>query len=203
MLGGVTKPFQLPSQLPMIVLDRVYLLPGGIQPLYIFEQRYRDMLNLALSTSRMFAIGDRRRDGSLRLVTTAGLITSSFQAADGTSQLILQGIHRMRITGLEQEEPFIIASVEPITTDREPAEEIIQLAEEADRLIGRIISDEIKDHLSELRQMMQARNDPAYTCDLIASLAVHRPSVSRAILEEKRLVRRLRLLLKEMKRCEE
>lgn len=195
-----TKPFQLPTSLPIMVLERLYLLPAGVQPLFIFEERYRRMLDHALRTDRLFAIGERRRDGSLRSVVTAGLITSSVRAADGTSQLVLQGVHRMRITGWEQEEPFLVAAVEPFPTDTEPVEEVKELAQEVERIVEHFTAPEIAGNLTLLRQLLQSRNDPAFTCDLIASLAVRRPAASRAILEERRLARRLEILIGELKR---
>jgi len=194
------KPFQLPTRLPIMVLERLYLLPGGIQPLFIFEERYRRMLDHALRTDRLFAIGERRRDGSVRPVITAGLITSSVRAADGTSQLVLQGVHRMRITGWEQEEPFLIAAVEPFQTDTGPSDEIKKLAREVEEIVEQFTAPEIAGNLTLLRQLSRTKNDPAFTCDLIASLAVRRAAASRAILEERRLARRLEILIGELKR---
>jgi ATP-dependent Lon protease len=195
-----TKPFKLPETLPVMVLERLYLLPGGIQPLFIFEERYRRMLEHALSGDRLFAIGERRRDGTMRPIVTAGVITTAVRGAEGTSQVVLQGVHRMRITGWRQKEPFLIASVEPFPTDAEPADEIKQLAREVESLLEQFKMPEIAANLILLRQLLQQRNDPSFTCDLIASLAVRRPAVSRMLLEERRLVRRLEVLLRELRR---
>lgn len=194
------RPFKLPETLPVMVLERLYLLPGGIQPLFIFEERYRRMLEHALSTDRVFAIGDRRRDGSVRPIVTAGLIISAVRAADGTSQLVLQGIHRMRITGWQQEEPFLIAMVEPFETDPGPAEKVHELSQEVEALLEQFTLPEIAGNLILLRQLLSQRNDPSFTCDLVASLALRRPAISRALLEERRLLKRLEILIRELKR---
>lgn len=194
------RPFKLPETLPVMVLERLYLLPGGIQPLFIFEERYRRMLEHALSTDRVFAIGDRRRDGSVRPIVTAGLIISAVRATDGTSQLVLQGIHRMRITGWQQEEPFLIATVEPFETDPGPAEKVNQLSQEVEALLEQFTLPEIAGNLILLRQLLRQRNDPSFTCDLVASLALRRPAISRALLEERRLLKRLEILIRELKR---
>jgi len=194
------RPFKLPETLPVMVLERLYLLPGGIQPLFIFEERYRRMLEHALSTDRVFAIGDRRRDGSVRPIVTAGLIISAVRATDGTSQLVLQGIHRMRITGWQQQEPFLIATVEPFETDPGPAEKVNQLSQEVEALLEQFTLPEIAGNLILLRQLLRQRNDPSFTCDLVASLALRRPAISRALLEERRLLKRLEILIRELKR---
>jgi Lon protease-like protein len=200
MAEASTRPFKLPETLPVMVLERLYLLPGGIQPLFIFEERYRRMLEHALSTDRLFAIGDRRRDGSLRSIVTAGLIISAVRAADGTSQLVLQGIHRMRITGWQQEEPFLIATVEPFETDPGPAEKVHELSQEVEAILEQFTLPEIAGNLILLRQLLRQRNDPSFTCDLVASLALRRPAISRALLEERRLLKRLEILIRELKR---
>ena len=200
MAEASTRPFKLPETLPVMVLERLYLLPGGIQPLFIFEERYRRMLEHALSTDRVFAIGDRRRDGSVRPIVTAGLIISAVRAADGTSQLVLQGIHRMRITGWQQEEPFLIATVEPFETDPGPAEKVNELSQEVEALLEQFTLPEIAGNLILLRQRLSQRNDPSFTCDLVASLALRRPAISRALLEERRLLKRLEILIRELKR---
>ncbi len=194
------RPFKLPETLPVMVLERLYLLPGGIQPLFIFEERYRRMLEHALNTDRVFAIGDRRRDGSVRPIVTAGLIISAVRATDGTSQLVLQGIHRMRITGWHQEEPFLIATVEPFETDPGPAEKVHELSQEVEALLEQFTLPEIAGNLILLRQLLSQRNDPSFTCDLVASLALRRPAISRALLEERRLLKRLEILIRELKR---
>jgi Lon protease-like protein len=200
MTEASTRPFKLPETLPVMVLERLYPLPGGIQPLFIFEERYRRMLEHALSTDRLFAIGDRRRDGSLRPIVTAGLIISAVRAADGTSQLVLQGIHRMRITGCQQEEPFLIATVEPFETDPGPAEKVNELSQEVETILEQFTLPEIAGNLILLRQLLRQRNDPSFTCDLVASLALRRPAISRALLEERRLLKRLEILIRELKR---
>lgn len=194
------RPFKLPETLPVMVLERLYPLPGGIQPLFIFEERYRRMLEHALSTDRLFAIGDRRRDGSLRPIVTAGLIISAVRATDGTSQLVLQGIHRMRITGWQQEAPFLIATVEPFETDPGPAEKVNELSQEVEAILEQFTLPEIAGNFILLRQLLRQRNDPSFTCDLVASLALRRPAISRALLEERRLLKRLEILIRELKR---
>ena len=200
MTASSPRPFKLPETLPVMVLERLYPLPGGIQPLFIFEERYRRMLEHALNTDRVFAIGDRRRDGSVRPIVTAGLIISAVRATDGTSQLVLQGIHRMRITGWHQEEPFLIATVEPFETDPGPAEKVNELSQEVEALLEQFTLPEIAGNLILLRQLLRQRNDPSFTCDLVASLALRRPAISRALLEERRLLKRLEILIRELKR---
>ena len=46
----------LPEQVPVMPLPGAVLFPHALLPLYIFEPRYREMLEHALSHHRMFAV---------------------------------------------------------------------------------------------------------------------------------------------------
>ena len=46
----------LPEQIPVMPLPGALLFPHALLPLYIFEPRYRDMLEHALSHHRMFSV---------------------------------------------------------------------------------------------------------------------------------------------------
>ncbi len=203
MPGSKTTPFILPNQLPVMVLDRCYLLPGGVQPLYIFEERYRRMLDHALHTQRMFCLGDRKRNGEIRSITTAGVIATSVLSADGSSQMVLHGIQRVRITGWIQEEPFLIATIKPFETLQGPEDQVAELSRQTMGLLDHFDIPEITENLALLQQLLKTRNDPEFICDMVTSLAVVRSSARRAVLEEPELLRRFEILLTELNRSAE
>ncbi|MEM7699073.1 MAG: LON peptidase substrate-binding domain-containing protein, partial [Verrucomicrobiota bacterium] len=85
-------PEEVPDLLPMIVLRESTLFPHAYVPLFIFEQRYRDMLQHALERERMFCIGHVRpgvepetSTDPVHRITTAGLIRACVTHDDGTS----------------------------------------------------------------------------------------------------------------------
>src|SRR5437762_3091347 len=100
----------LPDHIPVMPLPGVLLFPNALLPLHIFEPRYREMLEHALKADRMFCIAlvrpgraSWRTSEDFFHVSTAGLIRACVGRADGTSDLILQGIRRIRFTGFVQE----------------------------------------------------------------------------------------------------
>ena len=107
----------LPEQLPVMPLPGAVLFPHALLPLYIFEPRYRKMLEHALQQHRMFCVTlikpscpDWHAAEDFFHLATAGLIRACVGRSDGTSNLILQGLQRVRFTSFEQEKPFPIAS---------------------------------------------------------------------------------------------
>jgi ATP-dependent Lon protease len=192
----------LPDTLPVMVLSDCYLFPGCFLPLFIFEQRYRDMLAHALSTDRMFCIGTRMsgkgKEPDLLRVSTAGLIHSCVKQADGTSHLILMGLRRVRLTGIVQEKPFLLAKIEPLAS------------EPADPTVLRGLKEEALDNLPEcpaeaaeaiqvLCGKLRACNHSEMACDILAYHFLRCSDALRAILAEPNVEKRYHLLLKELK----
>ena len=111
----------LPAEAPVMVLPGAVLFPGSILPLRIFEPRYRAMLQWALEHDRMFCIalmkeGIAEAETEDQFFHTAGigLVSASVTLADGTSNLMLQGLSRVRFTGFPQRAPFRIANIAPV-----------------------------------------------------------------------------------------
>src|SRR2546428_1881059 len=118
--GSVT----LPAQVPVMPLPGAVLFPHALLPLYIFEPRYREMLEHALHHHRMFCITlikpscpDWHALEDFFHLATAGLIRACVGRADGTSNLVLQGLQRVRFAAFEQETPFPIATIVPLESE--------------------------------------------------------------------------------------
>src|SRR5262252_4129657 len=109
----------LPEQLPVMPLPGAVLFPHALLPLYIFEPRYREMLEHALRRDRMFSVTlikpscpEWHAPEDFFHFATVGLIRACVGRGDGTSNLVLQGLHRVRFTGFEQEIPFPVAKID-------------------------------------------------------------------------------------------
>lgn len=201
-LTSSLQPFDLPQRLPMIVLDDCYHFPGCHLPLFIFEERYRMMLDHALRTDRMFCVGVRSGEGDEVLpVVTAGLIRASVKNPDGTSQVVLSGVDRMRITGWEQMAPFRIAKVEGFETLRAPHENLKMLKARALELLP-APSDDSCDSMRKLRQVLEQMEEPELVCDIIAFHFVRRKAALQAILGDACPQRRYEQLMADLENAE-
>lgn len=191
----------LPKQLPVMPLPGAVLFPHALLPLYIFEPRYRQMLQHALQHHRMFCVTlikpscmEWHEPEDFFHFATAGLIRACVGRSDGTSNLILQGLHRVRFASFEQEAPFPIAKIDAVESRDATTVETEALGTKVLELYanlkheGRQLPAKIDRYLAELR-------DLEMLADLMASTFVNDPLRRQRVLEERSLNQRLRFLI--------
>jgi len=192
----------LPKQLPVMPLPGAVLFPHALLPLYIFEPRYRQMLQHALQHHRMFCVTlikpscpDWHAPEDFFQLATAGLIRACVGRGDGTSNLILQGLQRVRFASFKQETPFPIAKIDVVESRDATTVETEALGAKVLELYlnlksnGRQLPAKIDRYLAELR-------DLEMLADLIASTFVNDPLRRQRVLEEHSLNQRLRFLIR-------
>jgi Lon protease-like protein len=199
--------FHLPDSLPVMVLTDCFLFPGCFLPLFIFEERYRQMLSHALGTTRMFCIGNRlrQRDGcdEIHAYSTAGLIRACKKQDDGTSHVMLYGIQRIRFTDWQQEKPFRIARTEAIkSVVREDAKLLDELKAQALQLLPKPNSESCKSmHL--LQTTLEEMTDAEVVCDILSYHFVKRSATLRNLLAEPIVEKRYQTLLSELRQLQQ
>jgi Lon protease-like protein len=111
----------IPEQAPVMVLPNALLFPNALMPLYIFEPRYRAMLQWALEHDRVFCIALRKPDApetrtpdDFFHTAGLGLVRACVGRDDGTSHLMLQGLVRVRLSDFTKRKPFFIGRLEPL-----------------------------------------------------------------------------------------
>ena len=199
----MTEPVSLPDEVPVMPLPGALLFPHALLPLYIFEMRYRAMLQYALDDHRMFCPALVRPHRSewhsvhdFHDVATVGLIRACVGRGDGTSNLILQGLQRVRFVAFRQERPFPIAKIEPLESHAPTAgaetdalgRKVLQLYNQF-KGNGRQFPDKVDQYLSELR-------DPEMLADLMAATFISDPARRQQLLEELSVPQRLRLVVR-------
>jgi ATP-dependent Lon protease len=198
----MSDSIEFPDAVPVMPLPGALLFPHALLPLYIFEMRYRAMLEHALSHHRMFCVAlvDPDRSEWLSVddfnhTASVGLIRACVGRGDGTSNLILQGLRRVRFNAFEQEHPFPIAEIEPL--DSVPAKraetealsrKLLELYNTFKRR-GRRFPEQVDEYLSDF-------SDPEMLADLMAATFVSDAQRRQELLEELSVTQRLRLTIK-------
>lgn len=119
-----TRPADLPARIPIFPLRGAILLPRATLPLNIFEPRYLEMIDDAMSGARVIGIlqpiladdDDQEspldKAAKLRTVGCAGRVTSYQELDDGRLIITLTGITRFEcIDEAETDKPYRVMSV--------------------------------------------------------------------------------------------
>ena len=178
-----------------MVLGGTALLPHNCLPLYIFEHRYRLMLERALMTDRLLAIATPQDEEpeEVRTVGCVGLIRAGVRHADGTSRLILEGLCRVRFTGWIQLKPFRQARFEahfrgPMASLSE-RESRVEFLRAALRRFEPGLPPELSTRMAQI-------SHPEILVDVAAGVLFNEEAHRQAILEEFDGVLRQRLMLR-------
>jgi Lon protease-like protein len=191
----------LPGEVPVMPLPGAVLFPHALLPLYIFEPRYQQMLEHALRHHRIFCVAliepNRPQWTSTEdffHIATVGLIRACVARDDGTSNLILQGLRRVRFTGFKQDTPFPIAQIEPLdfiassTVKTEALGAKVLEIYERFKDAGRQLPEKVDRYLADL-------SNPEMLADLMAATFINDPLRRQQVLEELSLDQRLRLVI--------
>src|SRR6267143_3193393 len=197
----MSSSITLPEQLPVMPLPGAVLFPHALLPLYIFEARYRKMLEHALRKHRMFCVTlvkpicpDWDAPEDFFHLATAGLIRACVERNDGTSNLVLQGLQRVRFAAFEQETPFPIATIDPLESEVQSSVKTEALGAKVLELYdkfkgnGRHFPRKVARYLSDL-------SDPEMLADLMAATSVSDPLRRQRVLEKLSVNQRLRLVI--------
>lgn len=195
-------PVAIPDVAPVMVLPGAVLFPKAVLPLRIFEPRYRSMLEFALENDRMFCIAqmkpgisDAVREEQFFHTAGIGLISASHTQADGTSNLMLQGLARVRFQGFVQERPFRIARITPLPPVESDSRAVKALAEELRKLCAKIRVNGAR--LPEpFPEMLERMRDPDDLVNAIAHSLIADGFERQSLMEEEDATERLRTLIR-------
>jgi Lon protease-like protein len=191
----------LPKQVPVMPLPGALLFPHSLLPLHIFEPRYQQMLEHALGEHRMFCValvkperGPWKSTADFFHVAGVGLIRACVGRADGTSDLILQGLQRVRLAAFEQSAPFPIAQIEPIESKATPSVETDALGAKVLELYSRL-KERGRQLPAKVDQYLSSLGDTEMLADLMAATFINDSLRRQEVLEEAALNQRLRLVI--------
>lgn len=128
----ISQEIEIPREVPVMTLSQTVLFPQAMMPLFIFEPRYREMLSTVLEGDRIFAVAalDERDEDAEVLETPysiagIGVVRACKQNSDGTSNLILQGLARVKFENFVCEEPYRRARIQQLMSESDGSEETL------------------------------------------------------------------------------
>ncbi len=183
-----------------MLLPDCSLFPHGGLPLYIFEPRYRKMLADALEGDCFFAVarlmGEEQNDPArcVAEVGTIGLVRASREQDDGTSQLLLHGVMRVRFTEWHKDRDYPYASIEPVisvfTPESQAQAAMITLRGAVEDAIGSL-PEEVK---SRVFALLDRADEPGLMTDIVSQQLIHEPDLRQHLLEMESVGARIPLI---------
>ncbi|MEI8293351.1 MAG: LON peptidase substrate-binding domain-containing protein [bacterium] len=185
-----TSEFQ--DQTDFMILPWVSLFPGSLLPLFIFEERYREMTRAALAGNRMFAIAHSYDDATVAPIGGLGIIRACVTNEDGTSNLVLQGVSRVEFSSVSYL-PRPHAKIR-VLRDNEESRNLSGLRSRILTLCESRLEGGMKSHEGFSDYLQGNISDSAFA-DLISSTLIPDETHRRALFETLELDARLSLLL--------
>ena len=151
---------------PLFPLPNVVLFPKTPVPLYIFEDRYRTMIRETLAGTGELVIallrsGSEQSYSSISAVhdiACLGKIETHEELEDGKYNIVVVGLHRVRILREVQHSPYRLVEVERIEEKpyTEHSDEVLDRQNHLGGLFARFteLATGVKQHASELMPQM-------------------------------------------------
>lgn len=179
----------IPDHCGVMLLPDCTLFPHGGLPLYIFEPRYRKMLAEALEGDCFFAVaklnGPEKPDPGecVAPVGTIGLVRASREQEDGTSQLLLHGVMRVRFLEWHQDHEYPVATIEPVASVFTPENQ----STAAMKTLRGAVEDAIRPLPEEVKSgvfsLLDRAEDPGLMTDIVCQQFIHEPDLRQHLLE--------------------
>ncbi len=190
-----------PRDLPLVPLREAVVFPKLVVPLGVGREKSVAAINAAMAEEKHYVILAAQRDAEVDDVSpeqiygvgTVAEIVRLLRIPDGSAQIIVQGLQRVRITGYQPEQRYFRATFEPLTEDLGNAVEREALVRSVRALFEKYV-DNGGSILPEVAMTAKNTEDPSHFADLVASSPDLTLEQRQQLLETRPLVERLKFL---------
>ena len=190
----------LPSILPILPLKETVVFPESMTPLAIGQERSIRLVDEAVAGDRAIALvtskdasNDAPGRDDIYGVGTAAVIHKMIRVPDGTLRILVEGLRRIRLEEVTQEEPYLKGRFAELPDVVPETKEVEALVHNVESLFSRIV--ELVPYLpDELRLAVANADDPSALANLIASTMRIKTEERQELLEETDVEARLRRL---------
>ena len=190
-----------PSELPLVPLREMVVFPKIVQPLGVGREKSVAAINAAMAEEKHYVIFAAQKDAEVDDVTsdqiygvaTVAEIVRLLRIPDGSAQVIVTGLQRVKITGFLPDTRYFRATFQPITeVPGEPVER-----EALVRSVKSLFGDYVENGGSivpEVAMTAKSTDDASHFADLIAQSQDLTIEQRQQLLEMESVVERLRFL---------
>jgi len=189
------------SAMPVFPLPSVVMFPGTLLPLHLFEPRYRAMVEHCLAVGPQTLAVCQLRPGweqdyegqpPIHEIAGAGRIVAHERRSDGTHEIVVQAVCRVRLSERESRHPFRIATASLLADvgedDVSPIDvtALVALASEVAGLLHRAQPD--------FSLGLKGNESPGMLADCLANRCIVDATVRQQVLESIHVPARVRLV---------
>lgn len=194
----------LPDEVAVMTLPNVAFFPQALLPLHVFEPRYRRMLMDVLATHRLFAVAGLDaaaggEDEPPQRIATVGIVRACQKNANGTSNLLLQGLARIEVLKIMGDEPYRRIRMRALSSKAgADGPENLHLRRDLERLIvlKRRLGGEVP---VEFARFLKTVDDPETFVDLAAFTLCDDITIKQRLLETLDVHQRLLLYSRQLR----
>ncbi len=198
--GGNGQPLTIPNLLPILPIRNIVVFPGTVMPLNVGRQKSKNLLDEVMPGEKLIGVVTQRnaeaedpRLPDLQASGVACTILKLFKLPDGNQSIIVHGMVRFRLVGIEQTDPFLQGRIEVLeeVLDRSPEFDALlaSVRQQANRVIE--LSPNTPD---EAAQVLNSISQPSALADFLAANLQAETEDKQKLLEELNVEQRLRMI---------
>jgi ATP-dependent Lon protease len=190
----------LPEALPVMPLRDAVAFPETLMPLAVEQERSIELVNQVLTGDRMLVMvaaregaGEEPGPDELYDVGVAGVVARMLKVPDGTLRILVHAAQRVEIGEYVATDPYLVARITEAPDAVVTSPELEALHRNVQTTFSRII-EEVPYLPAELQMAVANLDDPAELSHTIAGALRLKTEEKQALLEERDVGRRLRML---------
>ena len=190
-----------PAELPLVPLREMVVFPKIVQPLGVGREKSVAAINAAMMEEKHWVIFAAQKDAEVDDVTsdqiygvaTIAEIVRLLKIPDGSAQVIVQGLQRVKITGFAPDARYFRVTFQPITEIPGEPVEREALLRSVKSLFGEYVENG-GSIVPEVAMTAKSSDDPSHFADLVAQSQDLTIEQRQQLLEMESVVERLRFL---------
>jgi len=120
---------EVPTAIPVLPLSKVVLFPALVMPIAVEKEHHIKLIEDALNKNKLIGLFMSKvkkdpKPGEIEKCGTMASIIRMIKVPDGTIRVLVQGLKRVEIKKILQENPYIIAEISQIKETRGGEDEI-------------------------------------------------------------------------------
>ena len=198
--GANGQQTTIPSLLPILPIRNIVVFPGTVMPLNVGRPKSKALLDEVMPGEKLVGVITQKNPDvedpdypDLYTVGVAAVILKLFKLPDGNQSIIVHGLTRFRLLGVDQKEPFATGRIEVVEDVVNPGPHLDALLASVRQQANRVI--ELSPNTpDEAAQVLNSITNPSALADFLAANLQADTAEKQRVLEELDVEKRLRMI---------